>query len=383
MRTKFITIVTMILCINSAVFSSMVIHNYCTDNEDSIRTDNGIYNEDYLFLGNELRFSGEAQDLVFLGKRLNFDGTTKLGLIALGEKILYNGKSGNGVITASMNIVIDGTITGNNYVACKMFTMNPSSSINGNLFIGSAKTIIDGTLNGDLYAGTGELVINNVIHGNVTAYTGRITFGKEGKITGNLKYSANEKLNEKDLSKISGTVTIDERHNKHKEKWNSFVKFMHTIGIFISIGLCLSFVVIGILLLFLPVFQRLDAKQSERSFWTTALWGLIPMLMYPAVIVLCFILIITIPFALVLIFAFFPLLFIAYLIGTTLFGKYLATKFKWNIEKRQYQFIIGALAGFLLSLIPFLNFLAFIFISALGWGTYVSVLFNKNLSVTE
>jgi hypothetical protein len=383
MKTKFFIMMEILLCLNTAALSSMVIHCYCNDNEESIRTESGIFNEDYLFLGNELRFYGEAEDLVFLGKRLNFDGKTKLGLIAIGEKVIYTGKSGNGVIAAGMNIIIDGLITGNNYIACKSFTMNPSSAINGNLFIASAKTIIDGTLNGDLYAGTGELLINNEIHGNVTAYTGRITFGKNGKISGNLKYSANEKINEKDLSKISGTVTIDEKRKKEKERWNSFVNFMHSIGIFITIGLFLSFVVIGLLLLFLPVFQKLDAKQSERSFWMTALWGLIPVLMYPAVVILCFIFVITIPFALVLMLAFVPLLFIANIIGTTLTGKYLVTKFRWNVEKRHYQFLIGAAAGFILSLIPFINCLSFIFFFALGFGAYLSFLFNKNLSVTE
>jgi tetrahydromethanopterin S-methyltransferase subunit E len=142
-------------------------------------------------------------------------------------------------------------------------------------------------------------------------------------------------------------------------------------------------VITGCLLLFLPVFRKLDAKQPEKTFWKTSLWGLIPLLMYPALIVLFCIMIITIPLAVVLILAFFPLVLLANVIGTTLVGKYLTAKFKWHVEKRHYQFLIGALAGGIVSIIPFVNFLFTLFILSLGWGVYLSFLFNKDLTLAD
>jgi hypothetical protein len=64
-------------------------------------------------------------------------------------------------------------------------------------------------------------------------------------------------------------------------------------------------------------------------------------------------------------------------------GKYLASKFKWKVEKRHYQFLIGALAGAIVSMIPFINFLSMLFISSLGLGVVLSFLFNKDLTVAE
>jgi hypothetical protein len=55
----------------------------------------------------------------------------------------------------------------------------------------------------------------------------------------------------------------------------------------------------------------------------------------------------------------------------------------WSVEKRHYHFPIGVLAGMVLSWIPIVNFLACLFVSALGWGVYLSFLFNKNLTVAE
>jgi hypothetical protein len=282
-----------------------------------------------------------------------------------------------------MDVVINGKITGNSYIGCKSFTMGDSSVVNGNLFIGCAKLSMDGALNGDLYTAAGEIIINNEIHGNVTAYGGRVIIGEKGKINGNLTYSAKEKLSKEALSKVTGTVKIDESH-KCGNRWDSFSKSQKkSIGFFIGFGLFLSYIIIGCLLLFIPVFRKLDVKQSVKSFWKTAIWGLIPVLMYPAIIVLSIILIITLPFAIVLLLAFIPLFFIANVIGTTLIGKYLATTFKWKIEKRHYQFLIGALTGAIICLIPFICFPFTIFTSALGWGVYISFLFNKNLTAAE
>jgi hypothetical protein len=81
--------------------------------------------------------------------------------------------------------------------------------------------------------------------------------------------------------------------------------------------------------------------------------------------------------------AFVPLFFIAYIIGLTLVGKYIVTKFRWNVQKRHYQFLIGALVSTIISMIPFINFLACIFLSALGWGVYISFLFKRDLTVAQ
>lgn len=382
MKTKVIAFVGIVLCLNISLSASMIIHNNACQKDKTIQTESGIYNEDYLYLGYGLQFTGVAQDLVFLGKELTFSGKTTLGLISLCKTLVYSGESGNGIIAAGMNVVVDGKINDNSYIACKNLNINEKAVVNGNLFTGCARFTMNGKLNGDLYAGAGEIIINNEITGNVDARGGRIIFGKNGKINGNLVYSSREKLNEKDLSKVTGAVKYEEPH-KYDKGWNSFRKFEKPIGFLIGFGLFISYIFVGIILLFLPAFRKLDAKQSPKGFWNTSLWGLIPVLMYPAVVLICFIMVITIPFAFVLLLAAIPLFFVANIIGSTLLGKYLVTVLKWNVTKRHYQFLIGTLAAAILSLIPFINFLTFIFISALGWGVYISYLFNKNLTEHE
>jgi cytoskeletal protein CcmA (bactofilin family) len=382
MKLKLGAIAAIMFCVYLSP-SAMVIHNYCDEKDTVEKAEPGVFNEDYLFLGKELKFSGEAEDLVFLGKKLTTTGKTKLGLFALCEKLVFSGSSGNGIMAGAMDVVVNGQVASNSYIGCKSFSLSDTAIMNGNLFIGCAKLSIDGKLNGDLYAGAGEIIINNEIHGNVTAYSGRITIGKKGKISGNLTYSTKENLSAGDLAKVTGTVKIDTRFKNKDKDWDSFVNFMKSFGFIIGIFLLLSYVAIGCILLFLPVFKKIEAQQSEHSFWKTSLWGLMPVLMYPAIIALCFIFVLTIPFAFVLLLAFVPLFFIANIIGATMVGKYLVKKFNWNVQKRHYFFLIGALAGAIICVIPFVNFIYMIFVVALGWGMYIASLFNINLTVND
>lgn len=360
---------------SAGIPSEMVINNN-TGEADGIISISGTFEDDYLYLGNELRFSGDAEDMIFLGKRMTFDGVARLGLIALCKDLIFTGKVGNGIIGAGMNMHIEGEVKDNNYFLCKSLHVSEKSVIDGNLFAACAKMYLNGVVNGDLYIGAGEVVINNQINGNAKIYAGRITMGEKGKINGNLTYASKEKLKPEDLKKITGTVQVDEKHKFEtpeiaRKNWLAFKAFF-------SIAMFVCFVIIGSLLLFLPAFTKLDANlHSERAFWYTGLRGLIPVLMYPAVVIVCFILIVTIPFALVLMLAAIPLFFFTQIIGLTLLGKYLSFKFKWNIKKRHLQFLIGAIAGVILSIIPAVNFLSTLFISGLGWGIFINFLFNR------
>lgn len=380
MRKAAMVAVGMLFCWFGMV-QAMEVETHCKDDDkEIIRNVSTVFDEDYLFAGNELNFSGEAEDLLFLGKKLTYKGKTRLGLVAAGKKVLYSGESGNGVTAAGVTVVVDGTIKGNNFIGAKNFQMTEKAVIDGDLFLGCAKGTIDGTLNGNLYAGSGDLLLNSVINGDVTAYGGRIKIGDKGKINGKLTYASKEKLGVDEAARVSGAITRDERHDFNTAKMLP-KKMRKWVAVLLSVGMFISFVIIGLLLLFLPVFKKLDAPQKERRFWYTSLWGLLPLLMYPAVVLFCIALIVTIPFSIVLLFAFVPLFFTAYLIGTTLAGKYIAMKLKWNVQKRHLQFLIGAVAGGLLSLIPFVNFLSGVFLCTLGWGTFITFLFGA--SITE
>ncbi|MFC1476393.1 polymer-forming cytoskeletal protein [Fibrobacterota bacterium] len=369
----------LVSCLSFA--SSTIIVNQC-ETEDAIKNETASFDKDYLYMGKSLTFSGEAEDLVFLGKSLEFSGKTRLGLLAAGKQLLLTGTAGNGIIAGCKDMVIEGDITGTNYIGCKKLLISDSAQITGDVFAGCGDLTIDGTIKGNVYIGAGKVTINNEINGDVKVYGGRIIISENGKINGNLMYGTKEKLTESELARVSGEVHYDES-KKCGDEDNFPFGALAAFKIIFSLLLILSFIIVGVILLFLPVFKKIEIDRTPKTFWRTALWGLIPIFMYPAVFVLSIIMGITIPFAIILILAFLPLLFVAYIIGTTMAGQFIAKKFKWNVQKRHYLFLIGALASAVLSIIPVIDFLVVVLLSSLGWGVFISFLFNKSFGDAE
>lgn len=372
-------LLTMLLLFGTSANSAVVIKNYAEEKEASIKTDNSSYDDDYLFLGNELNFSGTTEDLIFLGKRLTFDGTAKLGLTAAGEHLIINGSTGNGVMAAAVNAVVNGPVRGNNYFAGKSINISEKSTIDGYLFMAGAKLTIDGTVNGNVFAAAGQIILNGTVNGDVKVYGGRITFGDKAHINGNLTYGYKEVIDESAKSKISGTITHDKKLSCEMDN-SAFDKTMRSIGALFKIALFISIALLGLIILLLPSFRYLDTKQTSQQFWNTFVWGIIPLLMYPAIIILSFVMIFSIPLGVMLILGLLPLSFFTYVIGATLIGKQLVSLFKWNIMKRHYHFLIGVAALSILSIIPVLNFLCFLFVTACGLGIFVKFLFDKKTS---
>jgi cytoskeletal protein CcmA (bactofilin family) len=369
-----------VILFSSSLNGAVVIKNYAEEAEASIKTDNAVYDDDYIFLGNELNFSGKSEDIIFLGKRLTFDGVAKLGLTAAGEHLIINGSTGNGIMAAAVNTVVNGPVSGNNYFAGKSINLSEMSTINGYVFMAGATLTIDGTVNGNVYAATGQMILNGTVNGDVKVYGGRVTLGDKAHINGNLIYGSKENIDESAKSKITGTITHDKKFTCDMDK-SAFDKTIKSIGAYFKVALYISFAMLGLLILLLPSFRYLDNKQSQQQFWNTFVWGIIPLLMYPAIIILSFVLIFSIPLGVMFILGLIPLLFFTNVIGATLIGKQLTSLLKWNIIKRHYQFLIGMAVICIVSIIPVLDFISFLFVTACGLGIFVKFLFDKKASL--
>lgn len=332
--------------------------------------------DDYIFLGNSLDFSGEAEDLYYIGKSLDFTGQTRLGMIALGESIRMNGTTNNGIIGGGGEIVINGKVKGTSFLAAEKLSIRDQAVVDGDLFLGSGLLTVNGIINGNVYIGAGDITISGVINGNVRVHGGRIKFNPEGRINGDLTYSTREKLPEEEKAKVSGTVT----YKKQKDMDGFFDgsgEFFKFIGFIFKMLMSISFIIGGSLILFLPICKSLESNPHMKNFWQTALWGLIPIFMYPAVFLILFLLGFTIPLALILALAYIPLFFVAKVVGATMVGEFIAKKLNWSLRKRHYHFLVGAALFAILTQIPVVDFFSMLLYSSLGWGLFIAGFFKS------
>jgi hypothetical protein len=359
--------------------SALEVQCYCQENDKTVRTVSDSLSEDFLFAGYGLEFSGSAQDLYFVGKQLSQRGTTSRGVVALGERLQLGGLAENGIIAAGMDVVVEGTVRSSTFLAGKAVRIAQGAKVAGTLFGAGARLTIDAPVQGDLYAGAGEVIINDTISGNVVVRTGRLVIGEQGYIGGSLNYAAREPLSEAQSARVGGSITVKDGLRFDRDKVFPG-KLAGLIKAIIALALFACFVTVGSLLVFLPVFDRVEKFSERTHFWRSALWGLIPLLMYPGLILLSFLLIITIPFGIVLLLAALPLLFLSGLLGTMVVGRSLCSRFGWKIRSRHGHFLLGAVAALLLSIVPGVNFLSTLLINGVGAGVLLSFLFNRNFA---
>ncbi len=336
------------------------------------------YNEDYMFIGHDLEFKGEANDLYFIGKEINLSGNLSLASFLLGRGIYVTGNIGNGIKAVARTITVDGKVKGTNFLGAEKIVFGKDSEINGDTFLGARKVSIVGKMTGDLYAGAGEIAVKNEIRGDVNVYTGQLSIPEQGKIIGNLIYHSDQELNEDEAARVTGEITFEriesKRFNSKFGDDNIFESIWFTSFIKISFILC------GLLLLLFPATKMLDKRFNHNEIISYSLWGLIPILAYPSVIVISIFLIITLPLTAVLLFAFMPLVFITKVLGITMIGSLIAEKVNFKINSRYLFFLISTVFYSLLSFIPIIGVLLLIFVSSIGCGLILSALFNKKLA---
>ncbi|MCP4367490.1 MAG: polymer-forming cytoskeletal protein [Deltaproteobacteria bacterium] len=343
--------------------------------DKDFKTENMEIEDDYIYLGRRLDFSGNTEDLIFMGRDLDFTGKTKLGLFAFGKAIMVNGKVGNGITSAGENISIQGEIKGSNFIAGRRIVIQEGAIVNGPIFTGAAELIIRGKVNGDLYVGAGKVTIENTVNGNINARTGRMMILGDGKVNGNLTYTSHKEISKEELAKVTGSVNFQ---NSKTSKAGQFFKSsgFWKYSFIIKILFIVAFIASGLLFLFLPPTKVLENQRANDKFWLTSLYGLIPLFMYPALIVISALLVVTLPLSGVLLLAIIPISFITKVLGVTMLGQYLSGIFKIKKVNRFLFFLIGMVCLAIFAFIPFIKFLFAIFIASLGFGLITSHIFK-------
>lgn len=345
---------------------------------EDTKSESGRFEEDYIFTGQSLEFSGKANDLFTFTEFFEFNGQTKLAIIGAASKMNINGTVGNGIKAAGRSITIGGNTTGTSFLAAENLTFEETSQTTGAIFAGARKILLKGKMNGDLRAGAGEISIQNEIYGNVTVHTGRLTISENGRIVGNLEYHSDQPLTEEEAARVSGEISFKEREGGHFDDSVRDDLFDNTIGF--SLVFKIAFAVLGFLLLLFPIGRVLEKQVNRKEITSLALWGLLPIFIYPSAIVISIILIITIPLGISLILAFLPILFVTKIIGITIIGGLIVNALNWQSKNRFLYFLIGVIPYSLLSLIPYFGFILLVLVSSIGCGKLLSSLFQKQLA---
>jgi cytoskeletal protein CcmA (bactofilin family) len=339
-----------------------------TEEKDSL-LENSEFKGDYISGRENIVFSGLADDLYLFSKSVDFQGSSTGALSAFAKNIDISGIVGNNLHSIGNSVRITGHILETAFIGAQDIVIAEEAVLDGTLISGSSTLHIIGKLNNGLVAGAGEIIIDGPVAGDVQVRTGNLIITERGSISGDLTYSSNVEISSKEESRVKGLVKYEFKKEIEKKDFSIFI-------IILSILFILTLMISGLLILLLPGVKLLYKRNRENaSYGKTLLWGLIPLFIYPVVLLVTLPLF---PLSIALGLALLPLLGLTTILGLTLAGQLLFKQLKWEKDNIYLQFLMAFAIFILLSLIPFVKVLFILAVSAMGSGLLISKLFNTD-----
>jgi cytoskeletal protein CcmA (bactofilin family) len=335
--------------------------------EKDFLLENNEFKGDYVSGRENIVFSGLADDLYLFSKSVDFKGSSTGALSAFAENIDISGIVGNNLHSMGKSVRITGHILETAFIGAQDIVIAEGAVLDGTLISGSSTLHIIGNLKNGLVAGAGEIIIDGPVSGDVRVKTGNLIITERGSISGNLTYSSNVEISSKEESRVNGIVKYELKKELEKKDFSTFI-------IVISIIFILTLMISGLLILLLPGVKLLYKRNRENaSYGKTLLWGLIPLFIYPVVLLVTIPLF---PLSIALGLSLFPFLGLTTILGLALAGQLLFKLLKWEKDNIYLQFLLAFAVFIFLTLIPFVKVIFMLAVAALGSGLLISKLFN-------
>lgn len=313
-------------------------------------------------------------DLFCAGATVTVNGTVGGDVICAGSSITINGTVGGDVRSASSELAINGAVSRGLTAFGSAININNEGSVGGNTLAFGATLRGDGPLGGDVQFFGASLILNDRVDGDVAFYgqaqdvngnAPAVTIRPEATIAGGLSYYRGVETSISDSATIIGSTTIMERSATATPDAAGWLARLSLGWLLWSI---LTAIVIGFILIGLfPRQTTLAVTGMTREPGITLAWGILALILVPAVIVILAVSVIGLPLALLLLLLFCIAGMLAKILAAVAFGMWLAQRFRWSIGLYA-QVAIGIVIAYLLFAIPIIGWILWLLAFLWGFG---------------
>ncbi|GEM_PF-4378427 len=321
------------------------------------------------------------RDLYFGGADLNVDGIVKGDVIAGAREVYVRGEIGDDLyafcesvylegkvkdsfVGFGKEITIRGVVDGDVIAYAGTVRLNDGARINGNLYVGCGKLIINNALiKGTIKGGAGRAFLNNKVEQPIRLNVGSIRFGDRFKSDQVVAITLHKKPQQAlENAPVNLKITIKPQ------------TYFYERALFY--WLLLSAVIIGILCMILcPKLYDNLAGFGRQKPWTNLGMGVILVIGMPVVTVIA---IIVLPLAFILGAVYLILLYLSKIFAAYIIGEWLnRTLFPEKRINRYVLFSVTILVLILLFEIPVIGFLIRLLTIIFGSGTFLYYLLQK------
>ncbi len=363
----------LLLTIPAILFLGLFYLNTCFGTEfrageNFLLLDTLVIDDDLIIAGGTVKSDATITgDLISASNRLVQNGIVEGSVNAGAKDLDILGEVNGSVRGFAQNINVNGYVNRNLLAFCYALNIKPEADIRGDVTAFCGELTLDGRIGKGLRGSIGTLTISGTINGDVSVETDKITLMPTAKILGDLKYKCKKKAKIESGAQVSGQTLWTQKEKKEEEK----EKAIFTTGDLIrEILFLLALMITGIVL---TLISKKNARQARTavtdSFLKSLGWGFVFMVCIPIAILLLMLSVLGIPIALISLFAYAVLIYIAKIpVATALGGKIIKAFGKQGEPSLIWSMLLGLIVLTFLLNIPYLEWLLYFIVLFTGFG---------------
>jgi hypothetical protein len=281
------------------------------------------FGADHFAVGGMLNLTDPVQGDAFLvGGQVSIASEIQGDLVVAGGELSIGGAVGDDLYAAGGDVALDAIVSGNARLAGGDVTVGPATVVAGALSLTGGKIRFEGNTHGYLQAAGASVRIDGAVHGDAEVKADELVIGPEARIRGRLIVTGPREPEVAEGAVIEGGIEFrergsavdspDEAQPPVADSTSRLGSFLWFVGVFLAAALFLAA---------FPRFARNAASVVGRRPLQSLGLGLAIVAAVPLVAVVLVITIVGIPLALLLVPAYFLLLFLGWATAALFVGQ--------------------------------------------------------------
>lgn len=335
-----------------------------------------VIDGDYFAFGETVEISGTINgDLYASGGQVIIDGRVNGDVLVAGGRVSISGTVSQDVRAAGGQVAIAGDVGRNLTVAGGNVEVASSAAVRGGVVGAGGSVDLAAPIGGAAKIAAGTLIIANRIAGDVEAAVGTLRIGSKAEIGGDVNYWSAQEAAISEGARINGKIV----RNVPPERPRIFPAAFFAWLTFVAINFVCTLILGLLSARFLPRYHQSVITTLRDKPWGSLGIGFIAAVVVPVVCALLFATVLAIPLGLILLAAFFILLYWSRIYAIGRIGQAILNRLR-PASSRASAFVLGLFVYYILAIIPIVGWLVVPLVMLFGLGA--ELIARKHFYVT-
>jgi len=323
-----------------------------------------VIDGDYFAFGETVEISGTINgDLYASGGQVVIDGRVNGDVLVAGGRVRLSGTVSQDVRAAGGQVMIAGNVGRNLTVAGGNVEIASSAVVRGGVVAAGGNVDLAAPVGGAAKVAAGTLILANRIAGDVKAAVGTLRITSRAEIDGNVSYWSGREASVSEGARIKGKIV----RNVPPERPRFFSVAYFAWLVLVSINFVCTLILGLLSARFLPRYHQSVITTLRERPWASLGIGFIAAVVLPVVCALLFATVLAIPLALILLAAFFILLYWSQIYAIGRIGEAILARLR-PASSRASAFVLGLFVYYILGIIPVVGWLVVPLVILFGLG---------------